>query len=114
MENIFNISGKALKDARKAIPGLKQIHIAKKIGISRVTYTNWEGKEFIEIDKNTAKKLEEALGVSIDVLTKVNHDNQQFDILDHPIIKSLVSQSEYIMNRVRELEEENKALRGKK
>jgi hypothetical protein len=53
--------------------------------------------------------------VSADELTKyVQEETRGSDILDHPVIKSLVSQSEYIMKRVNELEEENRRLRGDK
>jgi hypothetical protein len=56
-----------------------------------------------------------ALNVSADELTKyVQEETRGSDILDHPVIKSLVSQSEYIMKRVNELEEENRRLRGDK
>ena len=112
MENIFIISGKALKDARTAQKGVYQSTVADAIGIQRTTYTNWEAKESIEIDRDTMRKLEKVLKVSADVLTQVPHETKKPDILEHPVIKSLVEQSHYIMKRVIELEEENKSLRA--
>lgn len=113
MENIFHISGKALKNARKAIDGLTQEILAGIIGIDRTTYNQWEKKESIEITKDQMEKLIKRLNVTLDVLTYVPRGTLDGkDILDHPVIKSLVDQSNYIMGRVRELEDENRRLRG--
>lgn len=95
-----------------AVKGLTQSDVADHIGIQRTTYTNWESKDTIEVDKNTYKKLLQILKIDDNVLTNVPHETKKPDILDHPVIKSLVAQSDYIMGRVKELEEENKFLKS--
>lgn len=115
MKNIFIVSGAALKEARKAKKGLTQQDLAGSLGIERTTYTNWEGKESIEIDKKQMESLKKLLDVSEDMLLHVPHVTAapQY-ILDHPFIKAMAEQSRYIMGRVQELEIENKRLRGDK
>jgi transcriptional regulator with XRE-family HTH domain len=113
MKNIFYVSGEALRNARKAQKGLTQKDVADEIGISRETYTGWEAKASIEVDKETLEKLINVLKSTEDVITNVPRDTLEGDILDHPVIKSLVSQSKYILKRVEDLERENKDLRDR-
>lgn len=112
----MKISGKALKRHRTKIDGLRQEDIANSLGMTRPNYNTWENKAWIEVTEKQAKALEKSLHVSIQDLTIEPKDegSQGNDILDHPVIKSLVNQSEYIMKRVTELEEENRRLRGQK
>lgn len=112
MENILTIYGKSLKNARMAVKGVTQSHVADHIGIQRTTYTNWESKDTVEVDKATYKKLIQILKIDDNVLTNVPHETKKPDILEHPVIKSLVAQSDYILKRVAELEAENRRLRG--
>jgi len=108
----LTISGKALAFFREKA-GLTQSELADIIESSRVTVTNWESKESITFKDDQAKELLKALKTTEKDITMYQQKNDQgIDILDHPVIKSLVVQSEYIMKRVNELEEENKRLRS--
>lgn len=112
MKNIF-IPGKNLAIYRKNV-NLTQAEIASALGVTRVTVTGWEKQVEVELTENQAKKLETLLKTSIDVLTKVPHETSSNpDVLDHPVIKSLVEQSRYILDRVAKLEKENEDLRNR-
>lgn len=113
MENIFTIYGAALKQARKGVKGMTQAKLAAAIGIDRTTYNQWEAKTSIEIDRNLMELLVKELNITLDVLTNVARGTLEEgqDILDHPVIKSLVDQSKYILKRVEDLEKENDNLK---
>lgn len=109
----MKVSGEALAYFRNKA-GLTQEQLAEKIGTTRVTVNGWEMRSEVSFkDEDKKKALLGALKVNEKDLTMYLHDEKKgSDILDHPVIKSLVAQSEYIMGRVRELEEENRRLRG--
>lgn len=109
----FIIYGKALAFYREKA-ALKQEEIANLLEKNRVTINGWEQKEKIKVTEDQMNVLTNALKVTTDELTRPPaQETKKPDILDHPVIKSLVAQSDYIMGRVRELEEENRLLRAK-
>jgi transcriptional regulator with XRE-family HTH domain len=112
----LTISGKALVFYREKA-GLTQTELAEKIGAVRGTVAAWEAKESITLKDKQVEAVLAALSVDREAFTLYRQEKDQVtqpaDILDHPVIKSLVKQSEYIMGRVVALEEENKRLRGK-
>ncbi len=83
------------------------------MGRSRGTIAVWEKQESVEIDEKQAKGIETLLGIDIDVLTTSVRSGGEQDVLDHPVIKSLVEQSQYILKRVSQLEKENDDLRNR-
>lgn len=108
----LKVSGKALRHYRSKVPGLRQEDVASALKISREAYVAWEKKDWASVKESQALALEKLLHVNISVLTEdPGEEGGKPDILDHPVIRSLVAQSEYIMERVRVLEEENKRLR---
>lgn len=109
----LQIYGPALAECRVKA-GLTQEELASELGITRVTLTGWESKTAVIITEKQAERLETLLKITRDVLTKVPHETNEPYILDHPLIKAMVDQSKYIMERVRDLEDENKRLRGDK
>jgi transcriptional regulator with XRE-family HTH domain len=114
VKNILLISGKALKNARKAITGLTQANVAEAIGIKRETYTNWEAREFIETDRKTVEILKTLLKVSEDVITYVPHEtNRKSDTADDPLVKSFVEQIQLQKDMIELLKAEIKRLGGK-
>jgi len=113
MKNI-SISGKLLAIYREKA-GLSQEDLAKTLGVARTTVTIWERKEPIKISEKQEKVINKALNVTTDLLSvSAPTEQPKADIMDHPVIKSLVAQSEYLMKRIAELEDENKKLRSRK
>lgn len=109
------ISGEALAKYRQKA-GLTQKELAEGeggLGITRVTLAGWEKQISIEIDEKQANSIKTLLGVDVDVLTNVPRGAYEQDILDHPVIKSLVDQSKYILKRVSDLERENEDLKNR-
>jgi transcriptional regulator with XRE-family HTH domain len=105
----ISIVGKKLAESREKA-GLTQDDLGKLLEVNRVTVARWEGSEIVTLSEPQINIIKKALSVTTEALQK----QATADILDHPVIKSLVSQSEYIMTRVKELEEENRRLRGSK
>lgn len=105
------INGIRLGEARER-KKLTQEEFAEKMAITRQTVVTWEGKEELKITDEQLKSIEKLLDITLKDLTKdVTRGTSEQDILDHPVIKSLVDQSKYIMGRVRKLEEENEDLK---
>jgi transcriptional regulator with XRE-family HTH domain len=68
-EEIFIISGKKLRAARKRLrPALSQETFGDKIGVSRATANVWEQRESVELDSVTFKAICKILKVSPDDL----------------------------------------------
>jgi transcriptional regulator with XRE-family HTH domain len=111
VSNYF-ISGKALAAARERA-GLTQNDLGKALKRNRVTINGWEQREEVTLSEPEMEVVRRVLNVSDDsVLTKSPPAPVGPDILDHPVIRSLAAQSDYIIGRVKTLEEENKKLRG--
>jgi transcriptional regulator with XRE-family HTH domain len=65
------LSGSKVKEARKALhPKLIQEDVAGKLGITRVTYIQWESREELELTLHDAEKLAKVLKVKLDDLLK--------------------------------------------
>lgn len=92
---------------------LTQEDIALALGNNRVTINGWEKKEKTKLTEKQVIVLTKLLKVTTNELTQIPEETKKPDILEHPVIKSLVAQSDYITWRVKELEEENKMLRSK-
>ena len=109
----YLLSGKALAKAREKA-GLTQEDLADAVDLDRVTITGWELKESFKVKEPKMAILRKLLDISNDNVLTYSPDTGGQDILNNPVLRSLVAQSEYIMERVRALEEENKRLRGGK
>lgn len=112
-KNKYIISGPGLGSLRDA-KGLTQEDLAEILGIARATVVTWEGKKKLKVSEKHLDLIKSTLKVTLEDLTKdVSRETiSEIDLLDHPVIKSLVEQSNYIMSRVKELEDENRRLRG--
>jgi transcriptional regulator with XRE-family HTH domain len=105
------IVGSRLAEYREKA-GLTQDQLGEKLGYSRTTIVNWEAKASFKVDNEVLKKIETLLKVTSKDLTDVPHGTiEGSDILDNPVVKSLAKQSDYILQRVTDLEMENKELR---
>lgn len=105
------IYGKILAFYREKA-ALTQEDIAMALGNNRVTINGWEKKEKTKLTEKQVTVLTKLFKVTTNELTQIPEDIKKPDILEHPVIKSLVAQSDYIMGRVKELEEENKFLKS--
>jgi transcriptional regulator with XRE-family HTH domain len=106
------INGGMLAAARER-QRLTQDDFAEKMGISRQTVVTWEAKTELKITSDQLKTVETCLNVTFKDLTKDVTRGTNQDILDHPVIKELVEQSQYIRDRVKKLETENANLRSR-
>jgi transcriptional regulator with XRE-family HTH domain len=125
----YNVTTKSILVAKKISPltaygptlakyredaRLTQEQLAVELGITRVTLAGWEGQVEVKLTEEQVKTLKTLLRLDDpNVLTIVPHGTEKQDVLDHPVIRSLVVQSDYIMKRVTELEEENKKLKSR-
>jgi transcriptional regulator with XRE-family HTH domain len=110
-EKVYIISGPKLAERREG-RGLTQDELADLLTVSRQSIVTWEGKGSHKLSSDRMDILIKELNITPEDLTP-DLTHEETDILDHPVIKSLVSQSKYILKRVEDLERENKDLRDR-